>query len=96
MKTETISKVQALVKIENLRHYGNGQIFTVTFRKKNGQFRRINGRFGVRKRTSGKGLKFVPYLKGLASVYEMRNNHRFVRFDTVLNLNACKRKFVVV
>jgi len=43
----------------------NGQIFSVTFRKKNGEIRHMNCRRGVSKYVTGAGLKFNPESRGL-------------------------------
>jgi hypothetical protein len=48
----------------------NGRYFSVLFRKKNGDLRRLTGRLGVRKGTTGEGLKFSPREKRLRVVSE--------------------------
>jgi len=53
-----------------------GEFFTVDFIKKNGEFRSINGRLGVKKYTNGKGLKFSPVSRGMVPVWERTLKNR--------------------
>lgn len=49
----------------------NGKFFTVWFRKKNGDVRKMVCRTGVRKYVKGVGRSYDPKAMGLFPVYEM-------------------------
>ena len=52
-----INKLESFLKLERLRKEKTGKIFSVTFRKKNGKYRKMLGKFGVRKGITGQGVK---------------------------------------
>ena len=79
-----ISKIEAIKLIQNTK----GHIFKVTFRKANGQFRRMICRTGVHKGTKGIGLKFSPKEYGLILVFDMDNGYRFINTKELVNLTV--------
>ena len=67
----------------------NGQIFSVTFRKKNGEIRHMNCRRGVSKYVTGAGLKFNPESRGLVGVFDMqKHDYRFINLKTLQELRC--------
>lgn len=79
----TITRNEAKERIRNT----NGHIFKATFRKKDGKFRRMICRLGVKKFLKGIGLKFNPENKGLIVVFDMqKNNYRMINLNTLLYL----------
>ena len=65
----------------------NGQIFTATFIKKNGDTRIMNCRKGVAKHTQGGSLAFNPKEKGLIGVYDLQaKGYRFINRKTLTGI----------
>jgi hypothetical protein len=67
--------------IKELLNSSNGQFMTVTFTKKNGELRTINGRSGVTKFLAG-GTKTVDSNKYF-TIYENNVGYRNINYDTV-------------
>ena len=67
--------VQAILKSSN------GAFMTVTFKKKNGEMRTINGRSGVTKHLKG-GVRTTDEAKYFL-IYENNVGYRSVNYDTV-------------
>ena len=64
-----------------------GTIFTVTYLKKDGSTRVLNGRSGVTKDVNGNGLRYDPAKKGLVPIYDLKaKGHRMVNLNTVKSL----------
>ena len=62
----------------------DGKIFGVTFIKKDGTIRDLNGRFQVKKGVKGVGLKFNPVEKGLMTVFDVKKDaFRMININTV-------------
>lgn len=72
-----------------------GHIFKVTFRKTNGQFRKMICRTGVHKGTKGIGLKFSPKEYGLIPVFDMNNGYRFINTKELVNLTVGRIHYLV-
>ena len=65
----------------------NGQIFTATFIKKNGDTRVMNCRKGVAKHVTGGELAFNPKEKGLIGVYDLvKKGYRFINRETLTGI----------
>ena len=65
----------------------NGKIFTVRYVKSNGRSRRLNGRLGVTKGLTGKGLGFDASAYGVLPVFDLyANGYRMVNLDTLNQL----------
>ena len=73
----------------------NGKIFKVTFRKANGQFRKMVCRTGVHKGVKGIGLKFRPTDYGLIPVFDMENGFRFINTKELINLTIDKVHYLI-
>ena len=69
-----------------IREYGNS-FFSVTFTKKNGELRKLNGRRGVTKYVTGEGLKYAPSGYGLLTVYDIQaKGYRMINANTITAL----------
>ena len=76
---KTINRLEALEQIYNT----NGRLFSVIFKKKNGEDRKMLCRLGVHKHVKGKGLKFKP-TTNLINVYDMqKKGYRFINLYTL-------------
>ena len=65
----------------------NGQIFTATFIKKNGDTRIMNCRKGVAKHVKGGSLSFDPKERGLIGVYDLiSKGYRFINRKTLTGI----------
>ncbi|MFX0084266.1 MAG: SH3 beta-barrel fold-containing protein [Candidatus Hodarchaeota archaeon] len=74
----------------------DGQIFKVTFRKKDGTFRKMVCRLGVKKDLKGVGLKFDPDKYKLLTVWDMENDgYRMVNLKTLLYVTVNGQKYEV-
>ena len=61
----------------------NGQFFTVTFVKKNGDLRKMNCRLGVTKHLKG-GKSTTDHVPRLMTVYDVKSNgYRCINMETV-------------
>jgi hypothetical protein len=73
-----------------------GKIFTVTFRKKNGESRTMNCRLGVSKGVNGKGMNYNPSIKALKPVFDMQiKEWRMLNLETIRELNINKDRYMV-
>jgi hypothetical protein len=76
-------------KINKVLEAMGSKIFTVTFTKKDGSIRVLNGRRGVRKGLNGVGMKYNPAEKGLITVYDLKvKDYRSVKVDTVTQVKS--------
>jgi hypothetical protein len=81
--------VKGYSKEKVLNEISDGQICTITFVKKNGDVRVMNGRVGVKKGVKGVGHKFNPADKGLLQFFDIQiQQHRFVNINTLLSVKA--------
>jgi hypothetical protein len=70
-----------------------GKIFSVIFRKKNGELRTMQARLGVKKGITGEGLKYDAEACNNLIVFDMQKQaYRTVKFDNVLYLNYNNKK----
>jgi len=61
-----------------------GTIFSCHFIKKNGDYRKMVARLGVKKGVTGKGMKFDPIARNLLPVYDMqKQGFRMINFSTI-------------
>lgn len=64
-----------------------GKIFSVEFVKKDGSNRKMVCRTGVKKGTSGVGMKYNPIEKGLLPVFDMQKGaFRMINLKTITKL----------
>ena len=71
-----------------------GKIFTVTFIKKGGSVRVLNGRLGVTKHLKGGTLGYDPIEKGLIPVWDIKvKGYRVININTITNLKIGKKEY---
>jgi hypothetical protein len=77
-----------MLNMREFRKEVQGKIFSVVFRKKNGELRTMQARLGVKKGLTGEGLKYDAEARNNLIVYDMQKQaYRTVKFDSVLYLN---------
>jgi hypothetical protein len=67
--------------VKTMLNGSNGKFLTVTFKKKNGDMRTINGRSGVTKALAGGTRTTDP--EKYFTIFEAGNGYRSVNYDTV-------------
>ena len=81
-----MTKVTTTEAVNLIKSEGN-QFFTVTFTKKNGEERVLNGRRGVAKYANGEGLKFNPSDYNLLTVYDVQaKGYRMINCEGITHL----------
>jgi hypothetical protein len=74
----------------------NGTFFSVSFVKRgDGSIRKMLCRTGVKKYTTGEGLKYDPIEKGLLPVWEINKGYKMVPLSNVICFNAHGQEFFV-
>lgn len=92
---KTISKDLAGFKL--IDSVGNGKIFFVEFKKKDGTFRRMTARRNVKKGVNGNGMSYRPLGKGLLTVFDMdKNEHRMINLLEVSKFSVNGERYLVV
>ncbi len=91
-----ISKAQARDIIKG----SGGQFISVTFTKKNGEVRNLNGRIGVHKSKhaplTGQGLAYDPDDYGLIGIFDAQiRNYRMVNINTLSRLAIDGKEYQV-
>jgi hypothetical protein len=82
-----------MLNMREFRKEVQGKIFSVVFRKKNGELRTMQARLGVKKGITGEGLKYDAEARNNLIVYDMQKQaYRTVKFDSVLYLNYNNKK----
>lgn len=67
----------------------NGKIFSVTFRKKNGELKTMRARMGVKSHLKGGELTYSPASRNNIIVFSMDDNgYRTVNVDRIIRLKA--------
>ena len=90
MNTITIDKAK------NMIYNTNGKIFKATFRKKDGRFRRMICRLGVKKYLKGGKIKYNPASKNLAVVFDFeKRNYRMINLATLMFLTIAKSQYKI-
>ena len=80
------------MNVKSIVEQANGRIFTVTFKKKNGEVRKMNCRTGVTKHLRG-GDKTTP--EKYITVYDVQNKgYRCFDPETVLAIKSNGRLYV--
>ena len=96
-----IKRNELLQKLQEKR----GEIFSLTFIKKDGSLREMQCRLGVKKGLKGTGLKYDPIAKGLLPVYDMAlaksgveasKAYRMINLNTVKTLKLSKNSYLVI
>jgi len=89
-------KIVSKNKAKELINSSKGQIFSVTFTKKNGETREMICRKGVKKHLKGGELMFDPNEKGLAVVFDMKKNaYRMININTLEKIVVDKTAYSV-
>lgn len=84
--SKTLAKREAIMQLINNDH--KGQIFTVTFTKKDGSERVMNCRRGVTKHLAG-GESTIAHCSNLLSVYDMQEaDYRCFNMDTTKSVRV--------
>ena len=91
-----ISKAKATDLIKGSK----GKTISVTFIKKNGEERMLNGRTGVYKSPhaplTGEGLKYTPSNYGLGNIFDMHKRaYRMVNINTLKELKVSGETYQV-
>lgn len=78
-----------------------GKVLSVTFIKKDGEKRQLNGRLGVYKSKhaplTGEGLKYTPSDYGLVNIFDMQKRaYRMVNINTLSELKIAGTSYEVV
>lgn len=88
-----INKLEAYAKMRT----SSGKVFTATFIKKDGTVRNLNGRIGVKKGVTGKGMRYKPLQKLLLPVYDMQKKaFRMINLDTMEHLKINGQEYMVI
>ena len=82
------------MKVENVIELLGDKIFTVTFVKKDGTVRVLNGRRKVTKHLKGGELAYDPIEKGLIPVYDLKSEgYRMINSQTVKEIKSEKQVY---
>lgn len=80
--------------LRDLQTKAGNTIFKIGFFKKNGDYRELKGRFGVRKGLKGKGLAYSPIENGMFTIYDVENGgFRTVTIDNIRELSIRGKKY---
>ena len=93
MKTITTDKAKELIRETN------GQIFSSTFIKKNGEHRLLTGRLKVSKglKEDAKPRPYNPNEYNLICVYDMtKQGYRMININTLLTLTINKNNYKII
>jgi putative ribosome biogenesis GTPase RsgA len=70
----------------------NGKFFSVTFKKENGDTRKMVARLGVHKYTSGRGMLYNAEAVNNIIVFSTKDNgYRTIKIDRLLSVKANKQ-----
>lgn len=93
--TEVITSREAAELIEK----SNGSLFTVTFTKKDGSERVLNGRTGVKKHLKGGTLAYNPKDHDLIPIYDMQlppgSGYRMLNKNSITALRINGKNYIV-
>jgi len=82
------------MKVENVIELLGDKIFTVTFIKKDGTVRVLNGRRKVTKHLRGGELAYDPIERGLIPVYDLKSEgYRMINSQTVTEIKSEKQVY---
>ena len=91
--TNRLGKLEAYSKMKSSK----GQVFTVSFVKKNGEVRIMNCRLGVTKHLKGGTLGYSPIEKLLLGVFDMQKKaYRMVGLTTMFKLKINGIEYEVI
>lgn len=99
--TTTIEKTE-VTEAEAKEIIRGGHFVTVTFIKRDGTVRVLNGRTGVAKYVKGIGMVYDPEKKGIVILYEANNEaenpsdkYRAIRLDSIISIRAKGKEYTV-
>lgn len=89
-----IERNEAIELLESTK----GAFFTVEFIKRTtGETRKLNGRLGVKKGITGKGLAYIPAQKELMTVWDVvKGAYRMINLDTLLTITFQNQMYKVI
>ena len=91
-REELINKIQAT----DPRNSGKGEVFTVTFVRKDGTTRVMNARLGVKKNLKGGKLPYDAMSKGLLPVHdEQKDVYRMINLNTIISAKMENEEYIV-
>ena len=93
-----ISRDDLVKKIKDTdpRNTGKGDFFTVTFIKKDGSTRVMNGRLGVKKHLKGGTLKYDPVEKQLITVFDQQSGgYRSINIPGIISAKIGGNEYIV-
>jgi hypothetical protein len=95
MKKSIGTNPEEIIRIcENLKK--SGHIFTAYFLKKDGTYRKMNCRGGVKIGVNGLGLKYNPSDYGLVCVWDIKKRaHRMIDASTIKLLAGEKTQYLI-
>jgi hypothetical protein len=77
------------MNVEEVIEMLGDKIFTVTFVKKDGTVRVLNGKRGVKKHLKGGELAYDPIERGLIPVFDMqKGEYRMVNSNTITEIKS--------
>jgi hypothetical protein len=91
MKPISISTKEA----EFILRQSKGKVFSVSFYKKDGTLRKLQGRLGVKKDLKGCVNTVKAYTEYL-TVYEMHVGYRNVNLNTIDSITFCGKTYKVI
>ena len=81
---------------EKLIKSSNGEIFSVTFKKKDGTMRTLTGRLGVKEGLKGTGMAYEPGEYDMIPIYDMeKESYRMVNLTTVTRITTSGTEYTV-
>jgi hypothetical protein len=97
-KLKPVESVKVLIselKLLELIKSTNGKMFSVTFTKKDGSIRKLNGRLGVKKYLKG-GVNTTAHMSNYINVFDAhKREYRKVNLDTVESLVINSKEYIV-
>lgn len=89
----TMEKAEAIIK--ELKERPTTQFFHVVFKKKNGDIRRMQASFNVKKYLKGGVLKYNPEDHGLVCVSERDVGYKMINLKNLISVSTDKNKYIV-
>ena len=89
MNVISLSRHKAKLFLADLKSKVGENPFTVSFYKKNGEFRQLRGCFGISKGIKGTGLAYDPLEKGMFPVFDLdKVEYRMVTIDNIREVDT--------
>jgi hypothetical protein len=95
LNEDSFFELVKIIKTTDPRNSGKGEIFTVTFVKKDGTTRVMNARLGVKRYLRGGSLPYDPISKGLLPVYDLqKNDYRIINLNTIISAKVGGQDYI--